>query len=92
MTLAFEELAVLLSLERDLGVQKSTVAWRAYGMYGSERFDYRVALSVIDKLLDLELMFKDKSGFLYISPKGKDALKESKENLKFIFNELMFRV
>lgn len=92
MTLTFEELAVLLALEPDLGVDRSTVAWRAEGLYDSDRFDRRVALSVIDKMLALELMFKDQSGFVYLSPKGKAALKESKEKLKFIFNELMFRV
>lgn len=92
MTLTFEELAVLLALEPDLGIDRSTVARRAEGLYDSDRFDHRVALSVIDKMLGLELMFKDQSGFIYLAPKGKEVLKESKDKLKFIFNELMFRV
>lgn len=76
--LTFEELAVLLSLESDLGLQKTTVALQSTGLYSGERFDRMVALKVIDRLVGIDFISRDRSGFLYLTKTGKHALKETK--------------
>jgi hypothetical protein len=89
--LAFEEIAVLLSAEPDVGMEKSHVAYLAIGFYEGEKFDRMVALATIDKLVGLDLLSRDRSGYIYLSQKGADEVARTKEGLKYLINELMFR-
>ena len=90
MILTFEELAVLLSLESDLGLEKSHVAWTATGLYGGDKFDRHVALATIDRLVGLDLASRDRSGFVYLTKKGEEAIKETKDNMQGMLSRLIY--
>lgn len=86
--ISLEDLAILLVAEPDSGMEKSTLSWKAQGLF---KMDHTVALATIDKLAALDLLIRDKSGYTYLSPKGKEAIVDTKESLKYLLNELMFR-
>lgn len=88
--LTFEELAVLLSAEPDVGLEKSHVAYLSVGLYEGEKFDRHVALATIDRMVGLDLLSRDRSGFIYLTKKGIEAIGTTKEGLKYLLNELMF--
>jgi hypothetical protein len=88
--LSFEELAVMLSLDQDYGMLKSDVAFNAKCLYETRRFDGNVALGIIDNLVGIDFVSKDKAGFLYLTANGKKALAETKTQSKKLIDTLMY--
>jgi len=90
--LSFEELAVLLSLDSDFGQQKLTVATHALKLYSSGRFDEILALKAIDRLKSLDLLSRDTSGYHFLTPKGQNAIKATKEGTRHLMKAMLLGV
>lgn len=86
----FEELSVMLSLEADLGVSKSDLVNAAVNSYKSPKFDNRVALATIDRLVGIDYISRDRAGFLYITGSGKSTLAQTKAGSMRIINKLVY--
>ena len=86
--LSLEELAVLLSLETEYGLPRSEVADYCLTLYSSERFDARVALATIDRLISLGYIHKNISGYLFLDASGKLAIKETRSKTQKLLNKM----
>lgn len=87
--LSLEELSVLLSLNSGLGLSSKAVVMNSLALCESERFDKRVALATIDKLIGFGYINKSLDKFLFLTPSGAMAIKTTKSKLSTIFNKLM---
>jgi len=86
--LTLEELAVLLSLETEHGLPRGEVASYCLMLYQSVKFDERVALTVIDRLIALGYIHKNISGYLFLDPSGKQAIKETRSKTQKLLNKM----
>lgn len=88
--LTFEELSVMLSLEQDLGVSKPDLVYAATNAYKSPKFDQRVALATIDRLVGIDLISRDRAGYLYITGSGREAVAQTKAGSMRLINKLVY--
>jgi hypothetical protein len=87
--LTLEELAIMLSLDGSPNT-RTYVAFRAQNLYGSARFDQRVALSTIDKLIAVGYIAKDIDGILSVTESGWVAVSATKSGISFLLRKLVF--
>lgn len=87
--LSFEELAVMLSLDTDIGMTKTAVSLNSIFLCPSERFDKRVALATIDRLCGFGFVTRDdSSGFYFATQKGFNEVVKTKQNVKIMLSKL----
>jgi hypothetical protein len=92
MLLTLEELAVMLSLEKDVGLHTKDVAYYAVKQFPNEqsRVDVKTALATIDRLVGINLISRDRSRFLYPTPDGTESVRHTKEVLNGLVSKLKF--
>ena len=79
--ISYQEALILSSTRVDLGQLKRDIAYQAVSKNKDKTFDDRVALAFIDKLISYEMLCRDRSGFILMTDKGLNELREFKDEI-----------
>jgi len=79
--ISYQEALILSSTRVDLGLLKNDIAYQAVSKNQDKTFDYRVALAFIDKLISYEMLCRDRSGFIVLTDRGLNELRDFKDKI-----------